>query len=372
MINAHAHIFNVKCAPDRFYGFPVARFFSHVPGAARRLARWLRMINPFSNQDMLERYAKMIEVGAEKTQRNIFVQLLEYYQAYPNAKIVALTLDMDYMGAGTAVNNYVTQLNEVADLKAQFPDQLIAFFCVDPRRPDVLALLKEYVEHRGFTGIKLYPALGFFPFDQALLPVYEYAIEKNLPILTHCDVGGIYYRGPLSGEHLAPASLNPQVPRRNFVPHAEAKRNKFKDFFSDPRNFEDVLTLPQFAELKICLAHYGGSEMIEGKAKTLTNHNWYQAIRQMIQTYSQVYTDISYTLHHTHDAVRVPVVNDIRHPQLRNKILFGTDYYMTVREKDEPTLVEDFKNKYGLTAAEFDHISITNNRAFLTTRFYQP
>ncbi|MFN5168790.1 MAG: amidohydrolase family protein [Cyclobacteriaceae bacterium] len=370
MINVHTHIFNVKCAPDRFYGFPVARFFSHVPGAARRLARWLRFINPFSNQDMLERYAKMIEVGAEKTQRNIFTRLLDYYP--PETKIVALTLDMDYMGAGAAVNNYVTQLNEVAALKAQFPEQLIAFFCVDPRRPDVLPLLKEYVGHRGFTGIKLYPALGFYPFDERLRPVYEYAVEKRLPLLTHCDIGGIYYRGPLDGDQLAPASLNRTVPRRSFSKHAEAKRTAFKDFFTDPLNFVDVLTLPEFRELKICLAHYGGSEMIEGKARSLTGNNWYASIRDMMLTYDNVYTDISYTLHHTHEKVRQPVMADIRDAGLGKKILFGTDYYMTVREKDEATLVSDFKNRYGLTAAEFHQLAVTNNRAFLTTTFFAP
>lgn len=372
MINAHTHIFNVKCAPDRFYGIPAARLLSTVPTLARNLARVLRRIIPISDHDFLERYAKMLEVGSQKTQRDIFIRLLDYYQPYPNTKIVALTLDMDFMGAGAAVNPYETQLHEVAELKAQFPDHLIPFFCVDPRRSNVMALLREFVEHRGFTGIKLYPALGFFPFDERLRPVYEYAVEKRLPLLSHCDVGGIYYRGPLEGNHLVPASLNPAKPRRNLMSFAEAKRGQFKDFFTDPLNFEEVLQMPEFRDLKICLAHYGGSEMIAGKAKSLTRHNWYKAIQHLMVTYPNVYTDISYTLHNTKKEVRVPVMNDIRNPQLGARILFGTDYYMTVREKDEPRLVQDFIRAYGLNATELEQISNHNTRTYLSTTFYSP
>lgn len=372
MINVHTHIFNVKCAPDRFYGAPVARFFSLVPQSARTLAGWLRRLNPWSDQDLLERYAKLLEVGSERRQQDIFERLLDHYAAYPGARMVVLTLDMDYMGAGEAVNNYVTQLHEVAEVKVRYPDRLIAFFCADPRRPNLMPLLREYVQHRGFSGIKLYPALGFYPFDPALRPVYEFAMQYNLPIITHCDMGGIFYRGPLTAAHLQPRSLNPAVAQRDFSAHAALRMRHFKNLFTDPANFRDVLELPEFRQLKICFAHFGGKEMIEGHVDQATRSNWYDTIRQLMQHYPNVYADVSYTLSHTRGRVRDRLLAFIRDAAMQSRVLFGTDYYMTVREKDEPALVQQFVSGYGLTDAEFQRLAKENNERFLHTTFYRP
>jgi predicted TIM-barrel fold metal-dependent hydrolase len=46
-----------------------------------------------------------------------------------------------------------------------------------------------------FSGFKIYPALGYYPFDPLLLPLWKYAEQENLPILTHCVKGPMYYRG---------------------------------------------------------------------------------------------------------------------------------------------------------------------------------
>ncbi len=370
MINCHTHIFNVKCAPDKFYGPPIAGMLSRFPGSARRIAKLLRIVWPFASHDMLERYANMLEVGVERRQGDILNRMLNAYVDFPNPRIVALTLDMDHMGAGRAVNDYITQLNEVAELKTHYLDQLIAFFCVDPRRPNVLQLLKDHVLTKGFTGIKLYPALGFFPFDPRLRPIYQFAIEHDLPILTHCDIGGIYFRGPLSGEQIVPASMNPTIPRRNLTPHVTLKRQQYKDFFTDPLNFHDVLSMPEFDKLKICFAHYGGSEMISGKAKSPTGNNWYTSIKNLMGKYPNVYTDISYTLHNTSSAVRTPIMADIGHATLGERILFGTDFYMTVREKEEKRLINDFRGKYGISNQEFDRIAMENPSRFLSTKFF--
>lgn len=55
--------------------------------------------------------------------------------------------------------------------------------------------VKTYMEDRRFSGFKIYPALGYYPFDDDLLPIWRYASENDIPIMTHCVKGVVYYRG---------------------------------------------------------------------------------------------------------------------------------------------------------------------------------
>jgi predicted TIM-barrel fold metal-dependent hydrolase len=55
--------------------------------------------------------------------------------------------------------------------------------------------LYRYMEVENFSGFKIYPALGYYPFDEQLLPLWRYAAERQIPIMTHCILGTIFYRG---------------------------------------------------------------------------------------------------------------------------------------------------------------------------------
>lgn len=368
IFNCHTHIFNVKCAPDKFYGIPAAKFFSLYPSAARGIARVLRFLLPTHN-DKLDRMAAMLEIGSEARQRDIFRILKDSYPMNPNARFVAHTIDMDFMGAGDAINNYLSQLDEVAEAKLYHPNDLLPFISVDPRRNDITTMVPDYVEDKGFVGLKLYPALGFYPFDPRLKPVYEYAVQNNLPLLTHCDTGGIFYRGTLTSDQLRPTSIDGTT--HDFSAYKNLKSKRFKDLFTNPENFEAILKQPGFEKLKICLAHYGGSQMIRNKRNvSITPNNWYKSIQRMMQEYPNVYTDISYTLHNR--KVWRALKTDIQNPNINNRILFGTDFYMTVREREESVLVENFVRKSGITTEDFRRIAYDNPREFLTSKFYKP
>src|SRR5690606_4680641 len=150
----------------------------------------------------------------------------------------------------------------------------------------------------------------------------------------------------------------------------QKKKNKhFKDHFTNPENFREVLMTKRqvtdavtgeekteypFKNLKICLAHFGGSEMILGKKCSITPNNWYDSIKQMMKEFPNVYADISYTLHNK--KVWKKLVDDLKDPVIRDRILFGTDFYMTIREKTEERLIEDFRNKSGISPEDFEHI----------------
>lgn len=107
---------------------------------------------------------------------------------------------------------------EAAD---RFPDRLIPFFSIDPRRPGALDLFRKSVEERGVKGLKFHPTAGFYPYDEACYPFYEACMEYGIPVIFH------------SGSQPSPL--------------------KFR--FTQPINFDDVAA--DFPDLPVILAHVG-------------------------------------------------------------------------------------------------------------------
>ena len=62
---------------------------------------------------------------------------------------------------------------------------MVAFACFDPRRPDSTALLERAVKELGMVGLKVHPAAGFFPNDRVVYPMYEKALELDIPVMVH-------------------------------------------------------------------------------------------------------------------------------------------------------------------------------------------
>ena len=117
------------------------------------------------------------------------------------------------MGAGKPQRPYHEQMEMLAKIKLARPDEIFPFVFVDARRTSagdkdffsytivnqkvVLedCFIRDYIESKSFSGFKIYPALGYFPFDERLLPLWKYAADNGIPIMTHCIRGVIYYRG---------------------------------------------------------------------------------------------------------------------------------------------------------------------------------
>lgn len=74
----------------------------------------------------------------------------------------------------------------VSELCQRFPDRLMGFASVDPKAKDAPAILEHAVRNLGLKGLKLHPPLQhFYPNDEAIFPVYEKAVELNIPIVFH-------------------------------------------------------------------------------------------------------------------------------------------------------------------------------------------
>jgi len=312
----------------------------------------LNMINPFSNNDIFDRYRKFLEISKLGSQEEIFKYCQKFYPK--NSRFVVLSMDLAYMSAGEVPRKYEDQLKELSDLSNQMPE-VIPFMHIDPRRPGVLDLLKKNVEEFGFKGIKLYPPLGYFPYDQDLYPVYEYCQQQNLPVISHCSpYNMVHHRGNRKevAEMLAKA-LTP-------IDITGKRKKELFAFFAHPSNYEPVLK--DFPDLRICVAHFGASHywdqfLLNPEAEG----NWFVIIKKMLEKHENFYTDISYTLNDRayFSLLKVLMYDD----KINRKILFGSDYYMVETKADERRFGIDLRAFLG--QENFDLISVSNTERFL-------
>ncbi len=74
---------------------------------------------------------------------------------------------------------------DTLQVAAQYPDQFIPFFSINPRRPGALELIDEYME-RGCKGAKfLQNYWGVDLNSEQLIPYYEKLKEWNIPLIIH-------------------------------------------------------------------------------------------------------------------------------------------------------------------------------------------
>ncbi|RIK87900.1 MAG: amidohydrolase [Planctomycetota bacterium] len=75
---------------------------------------------------------------------------------------------------------------DVAAYVSQAPERLIGFLSVDPTQPGWEDELREGHQRYGLRGVKLLPMYaGFYPQDERLDPLWEYASRHALPVLLH-------------------------------------------------------------------------------------------------------------------------------------------------------------------------------------------
>ncbi len=431
--NTHLHVFNSACAPDRFLLILPMRFVRRIPKATKKLidskvGRFLirLLYNIGSRKDSnsrkeFDKYISFLDVGTSNSQTAVFKMALTVGQQYDSAvRIVGLTLNMDHMDNVSKPKKGIdTQLEEVKEIKRHYPSNFFPFLGVDPRHKsgaDLLNWSKQYFETGVsnaatgvacpfFCGIKLYPALGFFPFDPKLDDLYRYAEQQQIPVMTHCTRVGSQYIGE-EIENLIPpkpamilpatnpnASLAAQqsIERRialfsvnGWIKNSKRGENdRACDLFGHPENY--ITLLETYPNLKLCLAHMGGTDEILdpptgtdldrgerelAEIRAVDRPSWFERIREMMITYPNLYTDISYTLSDFKDVnteVFRRVTNffntlDNQGRPLSERVLFGTDFFMTEREKRESELYADARVSL---APWWDTFSRVNPKKFI-------
>jgi predicted TIM-barrel fold metal-dependent hydrolase len=381
-INNHIHIFNLRHAPSKFLSLyikneNIASTLQWLLG--KKLSNKL-LISAIEKMGGAEysKYAAFLRVGTKSTSDMIFDDIANHC-SYPAAsKFVCLPVDFSIMGAGRSDVSYDQQMQDLFEVKKRYPDQCLPFAFAHPLigTPDQNRdNVKKYIE-KGCVGIKLYPSLGYYPSDPGMKEIYQYACDLNLPLITHCSTGGIYYKEkPLPPSFMNPTDLDGN-PIMVDMPDAKADNDTFCNVFVSPDRFRPVLD--KFPNLKLCLAHYGSDVEFEKELrKRPVRPNFYSICRDMLlaknddgsRKYPNLYVDISYTLNGGgKDFPFYKLIKaDLENPELADRILYGTDYFMTLQEMPENALLYNCLKQLGQPL--FDQMQ-RNNQAWLASSVY--
>lgn len=393
-----------------------------------RITKWLiRITIDFLRLDtifspevkaLIGRYKTMARYSINyKDQASIFNFLKKNYPT--RTRFVVLTMDMEYMEAGRPKVSYLDQVSELERIKKNKEDML-PFIFADPRRiaatrnkkgqENYEGLMKSLLSRNIFNGIKIYPALGYYPFDKDLIPILEFAQEYEIPVMTHCIRGTVFYRGKKKPEWSQHPILkyNSKEGEYKNIPFPQKRNYDFTTNFTHPLNYHCLLdkTLlsgflgveKDLSRLKICLGHFGGEDEwnlysqdawnnynnniapIEKelylKRKNTLNHastrtiwwnaSWLSVIYDLIVTYENVYADVSFILHNQQ---LFPLLKYIlQDEKVRHRILFGTDYYVVAQKGVDKALYQNLRSYLGEEL--FLRIAETNAAEYVTTKFF--
>lgn len=352
--NCHLHTFREADVPEKFLPRRVMDYLrskdaeylaQHLIEELHKIKKRFRV-----NLDEVEKYLQFVTIGNKKTQKEIFENCAKNFTA--GSRFFVLSMDMKYMGAGNVPRPFEEQLRELAELDRE---RIRPFVHIDVRRPEYFTLLRNCVEKLGFRGVKLYPPLGVFPFDRRYDPVYQYCIEHNLPVISHCSPRNpVHFRGSRS-------ELVKLLKNDYFEVKTEFKtRKELCDTFTHPSNYEYVCD--RFGDLRICLAHFGSSKewkkyIDKGSRPT----NWLTIVLNLMRKYPNLYTDISYTMYHKEYLPLFKTILD--EEKICRKVLYGTDYYMPASAQSDAENAEMVK--LGIGDEKFRIIAVENPARFL-------
>ena len=204
-----------------------------------------------------------------------------------------------------------------------------------------------------FAGIKMYPPLGYKPFDDRfgikdsegkytgnrIEKFYELCNEKKVPVLAHCSPGGIVTHDSrkymefdkkenelIKFDHAGEKTKNEynklKEERERLQKYIDSNwddasdsmsfrlssikrimaemRNRERDcYFANeyvhPKNWEPVIK--EYENINVCMAHFGGAEWIKSffgnPGEIGVKSPWIKKTIELLKTYKNAYTDIS-------------------------------------------------------------------------------
>jgi len=343
MYNCHIHTFKEEDVPRGFLPFRLVSIVSTKIGY--KIVKWILKL--FSN-DKFEKYIRFVDVGKLPAQEQIF-DICD--QNYPkNTKYILLPIDMEYMGAGKVPRSYPMQFGEVISLGYKYPDKIMIFPHIDPRRFNFM----EFVKSSRISGIKLYPPMGYLPDDPKLNVMYGYCNKNHIPILVHCgEDSPTHWRGKKS-------YIENLLKNKNISYNPRWNLKKLSAQLCHPQLFSKLLT--KYPNINFCLAHWAShsswKEYIENPSNS---QNWFVIIKRMLKIFPNLYTDISFTLYDPEYYSILKVM--LSDPELKEKILFGSDFYMVKSVARERKFSFDLRGYLGEEL--WDQITNINPKLYL-------
>ncbi|MEI6125030.1 MAG: amidohydrolase family protein [Pseudomonadota bacterium] len=167
IIDIHTHLFGKGWLPRKFF-HGIARFITHE----------------FAKQGIQQTNEEVGDSLVEGSDDPLAESLLAEMDEAGIDQSVMLPVDF-----GLALGEPEVSIREVnrnmAQLAQKYPDRLIAFAGVDPRRKDALELFCDCIEAWGMKGLKLHPCAGFYPNQTEVYALLEKASQWNIPVIIH-------------------------------------------------------------------------------------------------------------------------------------------------------------------------------------------
>lgn len=349
--NAHIHTFKECDIPRKFLPLGLVRIISTKWGY-NFLSKALNALNPLSSDDALKKYVKFMTIGKMKTQLEI---LRECSKNYPkDTSFLIHSMDMQYMNAGKVPRNYREQLVELAIMKRELKDEVYPFVHVDPNNPG-RDFDFTFAAERDFSGIKIYPpASCHLPDDERLHYIYEQCEKRNMQALAHCGA-----QSP-TRYHASKRKLRKMLDKAGLKWTKDMDRTELAGQFTHPLNY--VPLLERYPGMNICFGHWGSEKAWKEYLENPENkENWFYIIRDLIKKYPNAYTDISFTLNDSEYFSVLKIF--LQDPEIREKVLFGTDFYMVESKSTEKKFCFDLRAYLGEEL--FEQIACTNVKKYL-------
>lgn len=243
-------------------------------------------------------YARQARKPLIEAVREMFTAISGYRRERPKGRLVV----RPFLGVDPAG----LTMNQTEDLLYRFlgtyarkeKAQLAAFRAMKNWRGDPLKPPRN-----SFTGIKLYPPLGFDPWpdpaearDKVRL-LYSFAEGSHIPITVHCDDEG-YRTIPLGLSH-----------RR-----------------TTPGRWFEILE--EYPELIVNFAHFGHRYLAAGEAREA----WSRTIVELMARWPGVYADVSFVgadpAYWDHLARILDGLPEALIHSVRSRLMFGTDFFL--------------------------------------------
>jgi len=289
---------------------------------------------------------------------NFSVNTLDEYQNRPMV-LGVLMMDLETGWGKAPAKKILDQVNEIKDIAQKRP--VLPFLAVDPRRADhadrkenlYSLFLDAFTDpETPFFGVKCYPSLGYLPEDERLDPIFQICEEKNIPVLTHCG-----------GESVSTFEKDIRVKKDGSFQTFRipgATRIARARYLNDPVLWEPVLK--KHKNLRLNLAHFSGNTDWEEYEKSGA-HPRIDKIKEMLLNPDwKVFADFSYNVADRKTFNQFQKELDER-PDIREKVMFGTDYWVVVPSADLLGMQRQFCRQMD---KHMDHLLCKVPRAYLS------
>jgi predicted TIM-barrel fold metal-dependent hydrolase len=376
IISVHEHIHNARDIPlkgylksRKFTGWLKILSTCFIPGIAKCLRRKLDPLK--KNKNLGKKWCCFLMWVAEKALGKpyrswgdtlskevieIAEEMIETFHKDGIQLYVPLMIDYEYWFKNTPDNIIDEQIMHMhSNIIIPYKGSIHPFVSFDPARelafrkgmenPDgkpeefgSLNLVKDAIENMGYIGVKVYNAMGYKPFNNALVDekrrkialhkkkyifkgeeydevlseLYDYCLENQVPITTHCAMDG--------SESYPDASFD----------------------FGQALFWREVLDQERWAKLRLNLAHFGWNKTQGHQGP----RSWVEGICRMLDDYENLYTDVSHheVMSQKEDFITAyhDLIVEKGFSVIKKKLLFGIDWHVIKRVKG----FENFKDQY--------------------------